>query len=440
MRQNLKGRADRFKRGKLIRKENPRENHADFQCAPNRDAVAILINGDKGRLAELLPERYKRMSHDALAFYRGAAALMASDLSSAPKARVTVQACGDCHIMNFGAFNSPEDNVFFNVNDFDETLPGVDFTYDVKRLAASVAVAAQVAGLSKKLTRAYVAAAVTAYRRHMHSLAALPTLEAWNNHINLERELELIRDRRLASKLRQIIARARNKGLERDDNFPHLVGEGDMRLEDRHPLMFHVDRSVVDPELLFRNYRCAVPPDRLSLLARYELRDLVFKAVGVGSVGTYCFIGLFEGGDGDPLFLQVKEARRSVLEIVTCSPYVGHQGRRVVEGQRVMQAATDIFLGWTEDTESRRNFYIRRLKSRHLRDFSDIAEDQALDDYGRLCGRTLARAHARSGDPAMIAGYMGKSEVFDDAIASFAVHYAEQTTTDHTAFINRPAS
>jgi uncharacterized protein (DUF2252 family) len=440
MPQRLKGRADRYKRGKLLRNETPRESHADFQCAPDRDAVAILINSDEGRLEELLPERYKRMSQDPFAFYRGGAALMASDLSSAPKAGITVQACGDCHIMNFGAFNSPEDNVFFNVNDFDETLPGVDFTYDVKRLAASIAVAAKVAGLGKKLTRSFSSAAVTAYRRHMHSLAALSTLEAWNNHINLERELELIRDRKLASKLRQIIARARGKGLERDDNFPHLVREGGMRIEDRPPLMFHVDRSVVDPEILFENYRRAVPSDRLSLLARYELRDLVFKAVGVGSVGTYCFIGLFEGCDADPLFLQVKEARRSVLESVACAAYVGHQGRRVVEGQRVMQAATDIFLGWTEDIESGREFYIRRLKSRHLREFSDIAENEALDDYGRLCGRTLARAHARSGDPAIIAGYMGQSEVFDDAIASFALLYAAQTTTDHTAFINQQPS
>jgi uncharacterized protein (DUF2252 family) len=165
------------------------------------------------------------------------------------------------------------------------------------------------------------------------------------------------------------------------------------------------------------------------------LQDLVFKAVGVGSVGTYCFIGLFESGDAEPLFLQVKEARRSVLEAVTAVPYTGHQGRRVVEGQRIMQAATDIFLGWTEDPESGREFHIRRLKSRHLRSFSDLAESQALEDYGRLCGRTLARAHARSGDPGIIAGYMGKSDVFDDAIASFAMLYTDRTITDHAEFV-----
>jgi uncharacterized protein (DUF2252 family) len=435
MAQMLQRRADRYTHGKHLRNVTPRESHADFQSPPDRDAVAVLVKSDKGRLGELLPERYKRMSQDAFAFYRGGAALMASDLASAPKAGVAVQACGDCHIMNFGAFNSPEDNIFFNVNDFDETLPGVDFTYDVKRLAASVAVAARVAGLGKRLSRSYAAAAVTAYRRHMHSLAALSPFEAWNNHIDLERELELVRDSNLIRNLKQIIARARGKGLERDDNFPHLARQSDMRIEDRPPLIFHVDPSVIDPQQLFENYRRAVPSDRLSLLARYELQDLVFKAVGVGSVGTYCFIGLFESGDADPLFLQVKEARRSVLEAVTGVSYDGHQGRRVVEGQRFMQAATDIFLGWTEDAGSGRDFHIRRLKSRHLRSFSDIAESQALDDYGRLCGRTLSRAHARSGDPAVIAGYMGKSDVFDDAIASFAALYADHTVADYAAFV-----
>jgi uncharacterized protein (DUF2252 family) len=431
----LKGRADRFRQGKILRSEIPRELHADFRCRPDRDAVGILVKSDKGRLPELLPERYKRMSQDAFAFYRGSAAIMAYDLSSAPKAGIAVQACGDSHIMNFGAFASPEDNIFFNVDDFDETLPGVDFTYDVKRLAASVALAARVAGLGRKLSRSYAAAAITAYHRHMYSLAAMSPLEAWNNHTNLERELELIKDRALLNNLKQIVARARGRGLEKDDNFPHLIRGGDMRIEDKPPLIFHVDPSVIDPQGLFENYRRAIPSDRLSLLERYELKDLAFKAVGVGSVGAYCFIGLFESGDADPLFLQVKEARRSVLEGVTGAPYVGHQGRRVIEGQRVMQTATDIFLGCTEDVESGREFYIRRLKSRHLGSFSDIAESQALDDYARLCGRTLARAHARSGDPATISGYMGKSDVFDDVIASFAMLYADRTILDHAAFV-----
>jgi hypothetical protein len=248
MPQTLQGRADRFKQGKLLRNDTPRESHADFECTPDRDAISILVKNDIGRLPELLPERYKRMSQDAFAFYRGGAALIASDLSSAPKAGIAVQACGDCHIMNFGAFNSPEDNIFFNVNDFDETLPGVDFTYDVKRLAASIAVAARVAGLGKKNSRSYAAAAVASYRNHTQSLAALSPLEAWNNHIDLERELELIRDRNLSYKLKQIIARARGKGLEKDDNFPHLAREKDMRIEDKSPLIFHVDPSVINPK------------------------------------------------------------------------------------------------------------------------------------------------------------------------------------------------
>lgn len=431
----LRGRVERYKLGKSLRNLTPRENHAAFHVPSNRDALAILVDCDKDRLPELLPERYKRMSKDAFAFFRGNAALMASDLASAPKAGIAIQACGDSHILNFGAFNSPEGNILFNLNDFDETLPGIDFTLDVKRLAASVALAALVAGMSRELAREHAVATVAAYRGHMLHLAELSPLEAWNNHINLEHELESIQDHGLQYKLLQIIAQTRGEGIESDDNFPRLTGGHEMRIMDKPPTIFHVDSSVIDPQRLFDNYRHVVPPNRLSLLERYQLRDLAFKAVGVSSVGTYCFIGLFASGDDDPLFLQVKEARRSVLEVVAGAPYNGHQGRRVVEGQRVMRAAPDIFLGWTEDVGSGRQFYIRRLKNRRLGGFSDIAQRQALADYGCLCGRTLARAHARSGDPAIIAGYMGKSGDFDDAIASFAILYAEQTIVDHAAFL-----
>jgi uncharacterized protein (DUF2252 family) len=436
----LRPRAERVEQGKSLRETTPREAHASLRLAETRDPLALLRENDRGLLQELLPERYSRMAPDAFAFFRGGAALMAADLSNAPMAGIAVQACGDCHLLNFGAFNSPEENILFNVNDFDETLPGVDFTVDVKRLAASVAVAAHTAGKSRKQARAHAAAAVAAYRRHMLHLAELSPLEAWNNHIDLDKALVEIHDRGLRRSLRRMIAHARGEGPETDDNFPRLTGGGDMRILDKPPMIFHVDPSVVDPQQLFENYRAAVPPDRLSLLARYELRDLAFKAVGVGSVGTYCFIGLFASGDASPLFLQVKEARRSALEALNVTPYAGHQGRRVVEGQRVMQAATDIFLGWTEDADTRREFHIRRLKSHRLGGFADIAEGEALPDYSQLCGRTLARAHARSADPALIAGYMGKGAVFDDAIASFAMLYAAQTTADHAAFVNARAA
>ncbi|MGJ0508886.1 MAG: DUF2252 family protein [Methylocystis sp.] len=305
----------------------------------------------------------------------------------------------------------------------------------MKRLAASVAVAADAAQISKKLARALAAATVASYRKHMLGLAERSPLEAWNSHINLEQEMKQMGHPGLQRNLRRVIARARGEGLEKDDNFPRLAQSGELKIMDRKPTIFHLDPSAIDPARLFESYRQVLPPDRVFLLDRYQLKDLAFKAVGVGSVGTYCFIGLFASGDAEPLFLQVKEARKSVLEQTGAAPYEGHQGRRVVEGQRTMQAATDIFLGWTEDAASGRQFYIRRLKNQRLRGVSDVAEHEALADYACLCGRTLARAHARSGDPAMIAGYMGKGEAFDDAIASFATLYAERSIADYAVFL-----
>jgi uncharacterized protein (DUF2252 family) len=441
--------AERFKLGKVLRAQTPRERHADLHGPLERDAVAILAESDKNRVPELLLERYRRMTADAFAFLRGAAAVMASDLASQPIAGAPVQACGDCHLMNFGAFNTPENNILFDINDFDETLPRVDFTVDIKRLAASVAVAAKAAGMPSRRARGLAARTVGAYRAHMFGLMELSPLEIWHSRIDLEEEVERIKDQQLRRHLSALIAKARAGGLEEDDNFPHLVSGDEPKIADRPPTIFHFGphadpKHRIDAARAFELYRASLRPERAILVDRYHLRDLAFKAVGIGSVGTFCCVGLFMTRDGHHLFLQVKEAQNSVLERLAPElAYHGPQGKRVVEGQLIMQAASGIFLGWTSDEASGRQFYVRVLKNRRLGGASEIAEHDALSYYACLCGRTLARAHARSGDPGVIAGYMGRGDAFDDAIASFASSYADQTTVDHAALVKakkQPAS
>ena len=430
--------AERYEHGSRLRKQVSREQHADLRGPTDRDAAAILAATDRTRVPKLVPIRYERMLASPFTFLRGAAAVMAEDLQHQPSAGILVQACGDCHLMNFGAFATPEQNILFDINDFDETLPGVDFTADLKRLAASLAVAAAAANLSKKRARAIAATAVEAYRSRMRSLAKLSPMEIWYSKVELVREIEQIKHRALRRELQGILAKARDH-LAQDDNFPHLVTGKQPRIEDRPPLIYHFTakgdaRHHLDAKRAFGAYIDRLSPDRLCLVNRYALKDVAFKVVGVGSVGTFCAVALYICGDGTPLFLQIKEAGKSVLERLA-PKFKGHQGQRVVEGQRVMQAASDVFLGWTEDAASRRQFYVRQLKNRRLGSISELVEEQALASYGRLCGRTLARAHARSADPAVLAGYMGKRDIFDDALASFAMAYAERTRDDYEQLV-----
>src|SRR5262245_13503185 len=430
--------SDRYKYGTRLRKKAPRQKHADLHGSADRDPVAILAATDRTRVPELVPIRYERMLVSPFTFLRGAAAVMAEDLRHQPIAGIPVQACGDCHLMNFGAFATPEQNILFDINDFDETLPGVDFTADLKRLAASVAVAALAANLSGKRAKAIAATSVEAYRSRMRNLAKLPPLEIWHSKTDLAREVERIEHRTLRRELRAILTKARDHLVE-DDNFPHLVTGKQPRIADHPPLIYHFTakgdaRHHLDAKRVFDAYLSRLAPDRLCLVDRYSLKDVAFKVVGVGSVGTFCAIGLFVCGDGTPLFLQMKEAGKSVLERLG-PKFKGHQGQRVVEGQRVMQASSDIFLGWTEDPASNRHFYVRQLKNRRLGSIGELVEEQALASYARLCGRTLARAHARSADPAVLAGYMGKRDVFDEALASFAIVYAARTKDDYDRLV-----
>jgi uncharacterized protein (DUF2252 family) len=434
----LDSRSERFKQGKALRRRTPREAHAELKGSMARDAVAILAESDPARLPSLVPERYARMMQNPFAFLRGAAAVMATDLAGQPMVGLPVQAGGDSHLMNFGAFVTPEDNILFDVNDFDETLPGVDFTVDLKRLAASVAVASLASGANKKQARTVAAATVKAYRSHMGTLAKLSPLEIWHSQIDLEQEVKQIRNDDMRRKLTAVIAKARGEGLSKDDNFPHLVSGPNPTIVDKPTTIFHLDpaKDPFDVKRVFAAYHKDIGLDRQKLLDRFTMKDFAFKAVGVGSVGTYCYVALFMTADNEPLFLQIKQAVNSALERLGGKlAYKGNQGRRVVQGQQMMQAASDIFLGCTEDQGSGRQYYVRTLKNRRLGGISEMTEAEALSDYAQLCGVTLARAHARSGDPAAMAGYMGKSEALDDALASFAIAYADQTNTDYAALL-----
>src|SRR5882724_9471780 len=382
-------RTERFRQGKALRHKTPREAHADLRGSLSRNAVALLAESDRDRVPELVPERYARMSLNLFAFLRGAAAVMATDLAVQPTAGIPVQAGGDSHLMNFGAFVTPEDNILFDVNDFDETLPGVDFTVDLKRLAASVAVVvtASAADTNKKQVRAIAAATVKAYRTHISALAKLSPLEIWHSRIDLEQAIKQIGNSDLRRQLVGVIAKARGEGLSKDDNFPHLVSGDHPKIVDKPPTIFHLDpkadaRHRLGVERVFAAYRKGLNPDRQRLLDRFTMKDLAFKAVGVGSVGTFCCVALFMTDDNEPLFLQVKQAQRSVLERLGGKlAYKGNQGRRVVEGQQMMQAASDIFLGATQDDATGRQFYVRTLKNRRLGAVSEISEGEALSDY-----------------------------------------------------------
>jgi uncharacterized protein (DUF2252 family) len=431
-------RAERFEVGRALRQHVAREAHAACPPASGRDPVAILAETDGARIPELLSIRYQRMLQSPFTFLRGAAAVMAQDLSTLPKIGAHVQACGDCHLLNFGVFSTPEGRVLFDINDFDETLPGIDFTVDLKRLAASVAVAALNANMPDKRARALAKATVKSYREFILEFAVKSPLEVWYTRMEIDREVKLISDDKLRETLYSTLVKTK-KDFAADDNFPHLATAkaGVARIADRPPLIYHFDTAATKDYKLhahsaFANYQSCLLPERRALVEHYRLADIAFKVVGVGSVGTFCAIGLFMTADGEPLFLQVKQALPSVLEkIAAPPPDLVQQGCRVVEGQRAMQAASDIFLGWTEEPKTSRHFYVRQLKNRRLGSLGEVLEGKALDAYANLCGRTLARAHARSGDPALLAGYMGKSDAFDDALGAFAMAYAAQTKHDY---------
>ena len=446
--------AERVARGKSLRAASPRSSHASWEPRPDRpDPIALLEEQAAERVPELVPIRYGRMSASPFAFYRGAAYVMASDLAGSPQTGTRVQLCGDAHLANFGAFASPERQLLFDLNDFDETLPG-PWEWDVKRLAASAAVAGRENGLKGKRRSAMVRDLVGEYRRAMRRFAGMNTLEVWYARASVSELQELLRSQGSMSRNRRV-EKAVAKGARKDSAraFAKLAvsTNGDARIRPEPPLIVPVadlldragaTRLQLSARRMLESYLGSLPGDRRRLLERFRYVDLARKVVGVGSVGTRCWVILLLGRDAsDPLFLQAKEATRSVLEGFVGKSEFSNQGQRVVEGQRLMQSASDIFLGWLrqplglEDARPR-DLYLRQLWDSKIS--ADIAamrpSDLAL--YARLCAWTLARAHARSGDSAAIAGYLGSSDAFDRAIAIFAEAYADQNERDHATLID----
>ena len=400
--------------------------------ANRRDPVEVLIEQGKNRIAELLPVRYARMQTDPFTFLRGAAAMMAADLASMPATGLRVQSCGDCHLNNFGAYASPEGTPVFDINDFDETLPA-PFEWDVKRLAASLAVAGRVAQMPDTDCRRLARLAARNYRRHMARLARLPPLDAWGTRIDLAAAIADIDSAKIRRNLEKRLAAI----LKSDKAHFGLVEKhaGGWRIKEKPPLVHHLSRHDLHARKAFASYAETLQEDRRVLLRRYHLHDVAFKVVGIGSVGTFCAIGLLISDDEAPLLLQIKEAQELVLAVYSgASDYPNH-GQRVVVGQRMLQAATDIFLGWTEGPVNGRYFYIRRLKDYRLADVGARLE-AGLPFYAGLCGRTLARAHARAGDATAISAYIGDGNEFDKAIAAFAMAYADQSERDWRIFLD----
>ncbi|ARP69916.1 DUF2252 domain-containing protein [Streptomyces pluripotens] len=423
---------DRAQLGKGARKRVSRSAHGRWLASAERnDPVAVLERQGRDRLPELLAIRYGRMAASPLAFLRGAAAVMAADLAAQPHTGLTVQLCGDAHLLNFGLCASPERALLFDLNDFDETFPG-PFEWDVKRLAASVAVAARENGHSEGEAHAAAQAAVHGYRAAMRRLAGLGELHVWYERVDADSLLPLIRSSRGRRRAESSLTRARRRtSLQALGKLTEVV-DGQRRIIHDPPLLEPAGApDTACLRKIFSDYRSTLSEERRQLLDRYRFVDAARKVVGVGSVGLRCFIVLLAGRDtDDPLFLQIKEARTAVLEEhLPSGPFI-HPGHRVVAGQRLLQSASDIFLGWMTGPQGRA-FYWRRL--RDGRKSADVAgmNPAGLLAYARLCGTTLARAHARSGDRIAIAAYLGGANTFDRAVADFALAYADQTVTDH---------
>jgi uncharacterized protein (DUF2252 family) len=424
--------------GKSLRNRAPRSGHADWTPTANRrDPIDVLIQSSAHRVRHLIPIRYGRMAQSPFAFYRGAAAIMAADLSASPSTGLHVQICGDCHLMNFGVFATPERRLIFDINDFDETLPA-PWEWDVKRLATSFIIAGRHNEFKRGQSRAAALACVRSYREQMARLSQLTALEVWYERIDVTNLLAHLPDRTFRDEERDEIRKALHGGPELD--FPKLVERAAKRflIRDRVPLIYHPRhaeaREFVDHlRQAFERYRQTLADDRRVLLERYELVDHAVKVVGVGSVGTRCGILLLMAGPNDPLFLQVKEATTSVLEPYFAKSQYATHGERVVQGQRLMQAASDIFLGWTTGRNGR-HFYIRQLNDVKVKPMVEQYDPATMNVYAEYCGWVLARAHARSGKSRAISEYLGAGDRFDGSVTDFAEAYADQNEKDFATF------
>lgn len=422
--------------GKALRDSSPLEDHRILPPRPRRfSSIGLLEKSNHDRLEDLIPIRYSRMLTSPFSFLRGSAALMADDLSRTPSSGIYVQACGDCHLLNFGAYATPERKLVFDINDFDETLPA-PWEWDVKRLATSFVVAAEDSQLSKSSAQRIAKMCVQSYRENMRAYSKQSPLEVWYGHLDLAKFAKEAPNKSSRLHRESLIKKAEKQVAEY--LFPKITTEvnGNKRLIDNPPLIYHLDDQWIEKigKSAVESYRASLSHDRKVLLDRYQLKDIVVKVVGIGSVGTRCFVALFMTPDGDPLLLQIKEARNSVLE-----PYAGksqyHQhGERVVVGQRLTQSSSDVFLGWMRGPKGK-DFYVRQLRDMKVSFSVQDITPTRLKRYAVYCGQALARSHAKSGNAALISGYLGKSDVFDEAVSLFAMEYAEQNKRDYEELV-----
>lgn len=431
---------DRRAQGKSLRDAVPRMNHAVWSpAAKRRDPIAILEEQNVGRIPELLEIRHGRMMKSPFTFFRGSAALMAADLSTTTVTGQQVQSCGDCHLLNFGGFATPERNVIVDINDFDETLPA-PWEWDLKRLATSFVLACRGNRFKHGISEQAAEAVARSYRTAMRELSEMRVLDVWYSKMTMDAALAAVKNREDREAATARMQRQLQKS-KTESYFPKLVVEhnGQRIFKDNPPLVYHTteqnEAAYLDmAKKVFKDYRSTLSEAHQALLDRFELRDVAMKVVGIGSVGTRCGILLLMAGENDPLILQVKEACASVLE-----PYAGksayeNNGHRVVAGQRLMQAQSDMFLGWTKGPRNR-DFYVRQLRDMKISPMPELWTPEIAMEFARTTGWVLARAHARSGDSAVLSGYMGSSDVFDKAIAQFSLAYADQAEQDHKALL-----
>ncbi|HTQ64982.1 MAG TPA: DUF2252 domain-containing protein [Puia sp.] len=425
-----------LKQGKELRQQVGRKTQGEFRTAHSRPSVADMVKASEhDRLPELIPVRHQRMAVSPFSFYRGTAGIMALDLSSLPYTNIQVQAIGDCHLMNFGGFATPERTLVFDANDFDETLPA-PWEWDLKRLATSFVLAGRNNQLKEANNEELAFTLVQSYRRHIIEFEQMSLLDLWY----MKFDIQSIAEKSKSIELKQMLDAAMNKA-QKESNEKILYKttrnvSGNFEIADQPPLIYH--ETVTDDKtqwVQFLNfYSQTLQTDRRSLFNQYTLMDVALKVVGVGSVGTRCYVLMMMNHKEEPLFLQVKEAKESVLEQYIAKSIYAHSGQRVVEGQRLVQAASDIFIGWSTGTGGR-YFYLRQLRDRKIAPAVDEFDREVLIAYAKLCGRMLARAHAKTGNASLMSGYMGKSEMLDEAISRFAVAYANQTEKDYEEFI-----
>ncbi len=419
-----------------LRDKCPRDSQAEWRPPHNRpDPVRLVLEADKGRLPELLPLRHGRMVASPFTFYRGSALAMAVDLAGLPYTVIRVQCGGDSHLVNFRGLATPERQVIFAINDLDETLPA-PWEWDLKRLATSFVIACRDNGLSESDAKDAVLSCVRSYRERMAEFAEMKVLDLWYFAVAAETLIAGVKDHGIRHGAIKNLAKARESSTS-EGLFPKLVGDsgGSLIIKDQLPAIFHWKGHTaghIHPDVSYAlaRYRESLAPNYRMLLDRYELKDAAVKVVGVGSVGTLCWMMLFVAGEGDPLILQVKEARASVLEAYAGKSVYPNHGQRVVNGHRLMQPASDIFLGWTEGRRGR-HYYIRQLRDVKIKFAVETFETARMILFAQCCGYSLALSHARSGDAAMISGYLGKSEAFDKAVATFSIAYADQNEKDH---------